>query len=106
MSQGFAWFTKTLVGESQVIVRISVVRSDRDSGAVCLHGFVESAGFVKDITEIEESQRVSRIDFYRPTIMILRLAIVLLVVVDCSQIDTGGCMLASSAVENSSRSRR
>src|SRR3954464_9883523 len=84
----FAWFSQAFESEREIVMSVSVVGSDGDGRTISIDGFIEPSSFVQHITEVEKAQRVSRVDLHRLTIVAFGLPIVLLVVVDRSQIDT------------------
>src|SRR5258707_4418805 len=70
-------------------MRVGVCGGQRDGGLISANGVWQASGFVEHVAEIEISQRVTRIDFYRLAVEAFSLHVIMAVIKECAPGDIG-----------------
>src|SRR5260221_14654935 len=70
-------------------MRVGVSGGQRDGGLISANGVWQASGFVEHVAEIEISQRVTRIDFYRLAVEAFSLHVIMAVIKERAQVDIG-----------------
>src|ERR1041385_6770021 len=90
--EGFAGLAAFFESQRQIVVRVGVGGSKRDSCLVGLDSIVQTAGLIQHVAQIEIRQSVTWVYFNGFAIVVFRQDVIVLVVVDRAQVDVGGGM--------------
>src|SRR6266446_8650378 len=88
--QRLARLAYLLVGQRDVVVRVSVGGRELNRGLISFDGFLDASGFVEDVAQIEVGERVTWIDLDGRAVVLLGERVVLTVVIERAQIDMRG----------------
>ena len=80
MGQRFAWLLDLFKRQRQIVMGVGVGGRQLQGSLVGLDRFLDAAGFVEDIAQVEVSQRITRIRLDRTPVMLFSLPVVLPVV--------------------------
>src|SRR5258708_32182697 len=85
--QRLARFADFLVGQRDVVVRVSVGGRELNRGLISVDGFLDASGFVEHVTQVKIGERVAWIDLNRRTVVPFGERVFLTVVIQRAQID-------------------
>src|SRR5712692_1880941 len=85
--QRLARLAHLLVGQRDVVVRVSIGGRELNRGLIGVDGFLDASGFVEHVAQVEMGERVAWIDLDRRAVVLFGERVFLTVVIESAQID-------------------